>query len=464
MNDEVRLDKNERRKDLKRDLKFLARDSAILFVVLIASYMIEGRFHLFEQIEEWFRGFGFETHDLFFSTIVLFWMLLLFTILRTLALRREVAHRRIIDKALTEEHKRAQEYLDVAAVMIVFIDAHQRVRLLNKKGFEILGYSEEQIIGKNWFETCIPDVKRENIRMAFINMMAEQIAPYTAFECWIRTKDKGQRLLVLQNALVRDSEGLIQGMLASGQDITEKREAEIALAVKSGELERSNAELEQFAYIASHDLQEPLRLILSFVDLMKLKIEDKLDEDTKEYMFYITKSATWMQKLINDLLKYSRVTTRANPFELVSLNEILTQATFNLKKTIEDTKAEITSEKLPEVTADKTQMIQVFQNLIGNAIKFCDKDHPEISVSSKPDDDMWRISFKDNGIGIDMKYAPRIFKVFERLHAKEEYAGTGIGLAVCKKIVERHSGKIEIESEPGQGSVFMITLPKIKEE
>lgn len=347
--------------------------------------------------------------------------------------------------------------------MIILIDAHQRIELINKKGLEILGYSDDEITGKNWFEMFIPEDRRGELRMVFINMMSEQIEPYTSSECWIDTKDKGRRLLILQNVLVRDANGTIQGMLSSGQDVTERHEAEIALATKSEELERSNTELEQFAYIASHDLQEPLRMILSFVDLLKLKMGDRLDEDVKEYMYYIVKSASWMQQLINDLLTYSRVTTRANPFERVSLNDILTQATFNLKTTIDEKKAVITAKKLPDIMADKTHMIQVFQNLIGNAIKFCDKDHPEIDVTSRSKNGFWRIAVRDNGIGMDMKYAPRIFKVFERLHAKDAYPGTGIGLAVSKKIVERHGGTIIVESEPGKGSTFNLMLPKVKE-
>ncbi len=443
-------------------LRRLSLDSIYLAIVLLIVYFSQTQHDIYDHIDKWVTAHGVNYHDLellIFSTAV---MLLIFTTRGTIDFYREVRKRREVERALREEYAKSQRYLDIAAVMIILIDAHQRIELINKKGLEILGYSEDEIIGKNWFETFIPEERHDELRMIFINMMSEQIEPYTSCECWINTKDKGHRLLILQNVIIRDTAGMIQGMLSSGQDVTERHEAELALATKSEELERSNIELEQFAYIASHDLQEPLRMILSFVDLLKLKMGDRLDDDVKEYMYYIVKSASWMQLLINDLLTYSRVTTRANPFEPVSLNDILTQATFNLKTAIDEKKAVISAKKLPDIMADKTQMIQVFQNLIGNAIKFCDKDHPEIELTSRSKDGFWRITVRDNGIGMDMKYAPRIFKVFERLHAKDAYPGTGIGLAVSKKIIERHSGSITVESVLGKGSKFILMLPKVK--
>ena len=224
------------------------------------------------------------------------------------------------------------------------------------------------------------------------------------------------------------------------------------------ELERSNKELEQFAYIASHDLQEPLRMVSSYVQLLSRRYKGKLDSDADDFIFYAVDGATRMQAMIQSLLTYSRVGSKGKPFEQVDCETVLDQALSNLAIIIEENKALVSHDPIPTVMADDLQLVQLFQNLIGNAIKYNDKDSPQIHVSAEQKDDEWVFSVADNGIGIDPDYRDQIFQIFSRLHAKE-YSGTGIGLAVCKKIVERHGGRIWVESEAGEGSTFYFTIP-----
>ncbi len=237
------------------------------------------------------------------------------------------------------------------------------------------------------------------------------------------------------------------------------QERDRELAERTSELERSNEELEQFAYIASHDLQEPLRMISSYTQLLAKRYKDKLDEDATEFINYAVDGANRMQVLINDLLSYSRVGTKGDEFSHVDLNGVLEAVKANLKGVIEESGAVIKYSKLPTVRADKSQMTQLFQNLIGNAIKFRREGvKAEIEISAKKEGNLFRFVVKDNGIGIDKKYLDRIFVIFQRLHTKEEFPGTGIGLAICKKIVERHGGEISVESAEGKGSDFIFTL------
>ncbi len=244
-------------------------------------------------------------------------------------------------------------------------------------------------------------------------------------------------------------------------DITERRRAEEALRERSEALERSNKELEQFAYIASHDLQEPLRMVSSYTQLLERRYKDQLDADAHDFIHFAVDGANRMQRLINDLLAYSRVGTRGKPFEKTYGEVVIDQALDNLRTAIEGSGAVITHDPLPTVMADEAQLLQLFQNLIGNAIKFRGDQLPQVHVGVERRGGEWQFSVHDNGIGIDPQYYERIFVIFQRLHSKEEYPGTGIGLAVCKKIVERHGGTIWVESQPGEGSTFYFTIPVI---
>jgi PAS domain S-box-containing protein len=254
-----------------------------------------------------------------------------------------------------------------------------------------------------------------------------------------------------------------RGYRGVGTDITERKRAQAVLRAAYDELARSNAELQQFAYVASHDLQEPLRMIGSYTQLLERRYGGKLDSDAREFMAFIVEGATRMKQLIEDLLAYSRVGTRGKELRPVPAQAALERALVNLRAAIESSGAQITHDALPEVSGDDTQFTQLFQNLIGNAIKFRKKDEPlRVHVGAQDAGEHWRFTVTDNGIGIEPQYFERIFMVFQRLHTRDEYPGTGIGLAICKKVMDRHRGRIWVESAYGEGSKFIFTLPKIQ--
>jgi PAS domain S-box-containing protein len=251
----------------------------------------------------------------------------------------------------------------------------------------------------------------------------------------------------------------ISSMLAAAQ---ERQRGEVELRRSAEELARSNAELELFASVASHDLQEPLRMISSYVDLLAQHYRGKLDDKANRWIAFAVDGAARMKQLISDLLEFSRVGTRGKPFAPTSSATVFEAAIANLQQAIRETKAVVTHGVLPTILADATQMTQVLQNLIGNAIKYRGSQRPEIRVEAVKQDGHWLFSVRDNGIGIDPLFHDRIFVIFQRLHTREEYPGTGIGLALCKKIVERHGGRIWVESQPGQGATFSFTIPDRK--
>ena len=259
--------------------------------------------------------------------------------------------------------------------------------------------------------------------------------------------------------VVYDANGRVLYYEGSLEDITERNGAEEALRQTMAELARSNAELEQFAYVASHDLQEPLRMVASYMQLLQRRYQGKLDADAEEFIAYAVDGARRMQALINDLLAYSRVSSRGKPFEPIACEAALDEALANLQMAIEESGAVIIHDPLPTVMADATQLMQLFQNLIGNGIKFRNEKVLHIHVSTERNGREWVFSVRDNGIGIDPQYHERIFAIFQRLHTREEYPGTGIGLAICKRIVERHGGRIWVESQPGEGSTFHFAIP-----
>jgi light-regulated signal transduction histidine kinase (bacteriophytochrome) len=243
------------------------------------------------------------------------------------------------------------------------------------------------------------------------------------------------------------------------RDVTERKEAQQALARKIEELARSNAELEQFAYVASHDLQEPLRMVASYTQLLGRRYKGRLDSDADEFIGFAVDGANRMQTLIQDLLSYSRVTTKGQSFAVTDAAAACNDALKNLRGAVLDTGGVVTVGSLPAVLADATQLTQVFQNLIVNALKYRNPERPEIQITARQDGNVAVFAVRDNGIGIEPQYFERIFQMFQRLHTIKAYSGTGIGLALCKKIVQRHGGRIWVESEPGKGSTFLFTIP-----
>ena len=241
-------------------------------------------------------------------------------------------------------------------------------------------------------------------------------------------------------------------------EIVERKQAEKEIKRYAADLKISNDELQQFAYVASHDLQEPLRMISSYLQLIEYRYKDKLDKDADEFIAYAVDGAKRLQDLIDSLLEYSRVGTKGKSFELVDSGYILEQTLINLKVAIEESGALITNDPLPTIMADSTQIVQLFQNLIGNAIKFRGKETLRVHISAELKENEWVFLVRDNGVGIESQYKERIFNIFQRLHGRD-YFGTGIGLAICKRIAERHGGRIWVESEPGKGSMFYFTIP-----
>jgi light-regulated signal transduction histidine kinase (bacteriophytochrome) len=255
------------------------------------------------------------------------------------------------------------------------------------------------------------------------------------------------------------SEGNVVAIQMIGNDITKRKRTEDKTRQLLADLDRSNKELEQFAYVASHDLQEPLRMVSSYTQLLARRYKGRLDADADDFIAYAVDGAYRMQRLINDLLAYSRVGTRGKEFEPTDCSAFFDQAVANLKVPIEESGAVVDRGLLPTVMADKLQFGQLLQNLIGNAIKYHGDEPPRVHVSAEQKGNEWVFSVRDNGIGIDPQFADRIFVIFQRLHNREKYPGTGIGLAICKKIVERHGGRIWLESQVGSGATFYFTMP-----
>jgi light-regulated signal transduction histidine kinase (bacteriophytochrome) len=273
--------------------------------------------------------------------------------------------------------------------------------------------------------------------------------------------DKQGRLIDVSVAIspIRNALGEVVGASKVAHDITERKLAENELRQTAAELARSNAELEQFAYVASHDLQEPLRAVASTIQLLQRRYAGQLDAKADEFIKHAVEGAARMQTLIHDLLNFSRVGTRGQPAQPTGATAALTRALANLTAAVRESEAVISHDPLPTVLADPTQLTQLFQNLLANAMKFRGDKTPAIHIGAEQQNGDWLFAVRDNGIGMEAQYFERIFVVFQRLHTRREYQGTGIGLAICKKIVERHSGRIWVESEPGQGSTFYFTLP-----
>jgi PAS domain S-box-containing protein len=333
---------------------------------------------------------------------------------------------------------------------LIILGRNGEILTANKAVLEIFGYGSEKP----------ENVPLEKIEKSLATVTAGLKNGTEDFEMQTVTGTGENKIL---HVSIRPLETEIgrSGSVCIVRDITEKKKDELELAATVEELKRSNEELERFAYVASHDLKEPLRMVASYVQLLKRKSAEKFTADEIDYINFASDGAMRMDELISDLLDYSRVRTKGQEFVETDLNAVVYRIMDILKFRIQDKKANVViAEKLPVVRADSTQMEHLFQNLIDNALKFSGSAPVEIRIKSVKKDGFYEISFKDNGIGIDMQFKDRIFQIFQRLHSREEYEGTGIGLAICKKIVERHNGQMWMESEgEDKGSTFFFTLP-----
>ncbi len=375
------------------------------------------------------------------------------------AAARDITKRKHAEEALRQSEQRFSSMLEaVRDYAIIFLELDGRVASWNKGAERIKGYRAEEIVGQHFSRFYTPaDIANgkpdRELQVATSEGRFED-------EDWRVRKDGSRFWANVVVTALRDASGKVNGFVKITRDLTARKQAEDELKRYAEDLKRSNQELEHFAYVASHDLQEPLRTVSSFSQLLARRYQGKLDADADEFITFIVEGAKRMQTLINDLLAFSRIGTRGNPFAPVDCEKIFQAAKENLEVAIAESGAVITNDPLPALVADQTQLTQLFQNLFSNAIKFRrPEEAPRIHVSAVRQDGAWQFSVRDNGIGIAPQYFDRIFIIFQRLHGREEYSGTGIGLAICKKIVERHGGRMWVESEPGTGSTFHFTIP-----
>jgi PAS domain S-box-containing protein len=371
---------------------------------------------------------------------------------------RDISKRKAAEEHLAQMEGRYRGLLEAAPDAMVVVNPDGDIVLLNVQAEKKFGYSRDELVGQK-VKSIIPEGFAERLVADALrsaeDALAQQIG--TGIELYGRQKDGSNFPIEIMLSPLESAEGIL--VTAAIRDITTRKKAEMHLLQKVEELNRSNEELGQFAYIASHDLQEPLRMVASYTQLLSRRYKGKLDADADEFIAFAVDGASRMQRLIQDLLSYSRVGTKGRDLLRTSSEGALQRALLNLRGAIEESGALVTHGPLPAVLADEMQLIQLFQNLVGNAIKYQNPGIPKVHISAaRNSEGKWLFSVKDNGFGIDPRYFERIFGMFQRLHKREEFGGTGIGLAICKKIIERHGGSISVESQPGQGATFRFVL------
>jgi PAS domain S-box-containing protein len=371
---------------------------------------------------------------------------------------RDISVRQAAERSLVQIEARYRGLLEAAPDAMVVVNRDDEIVLLNVRAEEEFGYSRDELLGQK-VTNIIPEGFAERLladgRRSAAEALAQQIG--MGIELYGRRKNGSDFPIEIMLSPLKSTDGIL--VTAAIRDISARREAEAQLLLKVEELNRSNGELEQFAYVASHDLQEPLRMVASFTQLLSKRYKGKLDADADDFIAFAVDGASRMQRLIQDLLTYSRVGTKTKKLMPTSSEIALKLALLNLHETVEQSSAQVTYDPLPTVLSDESQLTQLFQNLVGNAIKYQNSTPPRIHISAaRSENKTWLFSVRDNGLGIDPRYFDKIFGMFQRLHKREEFAGTGIGLAICKKIVERHGGTMSVESQPGNGSTFRFAL------
>lgn len=358
-------------------------------------------------------------------------------------------------EAANEQLKRSRAALDASPDDVFLIDVEQmRFIDVNQSALTNLGYSKDEFLAMGPHEIK-PQFSREALQKA-LNKTLNQVDGRIET---MHQRKNGETFIV--DVLLRRVDADSPLLVAVARDISDKVAARQTLELTNIELQRSNSELQNFAQIASHDLREPLRKIMAFSESIVTDYRDTLDERGRDYLHRMNRAAERMNRLLLDMLDFARVTTKAKPFKQVSIEGIITDVVSDLETVIVESRGEITFGNLPEIEADETQMQQLFQNLIGNALKYRSPERPpKVTITANVSQAFVTYIVQDNGIGFDPQYKDRIFRMFERLHGRNAYEGTGIGLAICKKIVERHNGDIQVESEPGKGSRFSVSLPK----
>ena len=368
---------------------------------------------------------------------------------------RHVVDQKLAQEALRQEELKVSVFLENTSDLFTIVEADGRFRYVNKAAGEVFGRRPEEMVGELAFDRIHPD-DRAATQEAFAGWVAGGVTSVS----WENRQVSfaGDVRHMLWTIRPRYVDGQLESIWSIARDISARKEAEETLRELNESLARSNRELEQFAYVASHDLQEPLRMVASYTQLLARRYEGQLDERADKYIGYAVDGAQRMQGLIDDLLAYSRAGAREAPLQPLSCREIVDEVLHGLTRAIEEAGAEIVIGDLPRVMADRIQLGQVLQNLVGNAVKFIGEGSPRVEITAERAGGAWAISVADNGIGIDPKYHDRIFTIFQRLHERGRYAGSGIGLSIVKKIVERHGGRIWIESGVGQGARFVFTL------
>ena len=371
---------------------------------------------------------------------------------------RDITVRKDADKHLIQMESRYRGLLEAAPDGMVVVNQRGEIVLLNAQSEKQFGYLRNELIGRK-VKSIIPEGFAERLIADGTRTAAEALAQHigTGIELYGLRKDGSEFPIEIMLSPLESAEGIL--VTAAIRDITTRKEAEAHLVQNVKELNRSNEELEQFAYVASHDLQEPLRMVASYTQLLSRRYKGKLDSDADDFIAFAVDGANRMQRLIQDLLTFSRVGKKGQDLLDISSDDALQQAILNLRGAIEDSGAIVTHGPMPEVKANEIQLTQLFQNLVGNAIKYQGPGTPHIHISAvKNGSPKWIFSVQDDGLGIDPQFFERIFGMFQRLHKRDEFAGTGMGLAICKKIVERHGGTISVDSTPGKGSTFHFTL------